>query len=139
MGNAVPKIEKDLREIGSKIASEVGRKIGHKGDRKVVATGPERRRHARVALGLPVGVHLPGRPSPLTVELPDLSVTGGRFRCVGEKVSLAESATVVFVSQDQKRCYAEGKVVRADASGEFALRIEKRNDAFAAFVSQLTD
>ena len=137
MGNAVPKIEKDLREIGSKIASEVGRRIGHKGDRKPVASGPERRRHERFALGLPVGVHLAGRSSPITVELLDLSVTGGRFRCVGEKVGLAETAIVAFVSQDQKRCYAEGKVVRSDASGEFALRLEKRNDAFAKFVSQL--
>ena len=138
MGNAVPKIEKDLREIGSKIASEVGRKVGPKGDRKPVPAGPDRRRHARFALGLPVGVHLPGRPTPITVEMLDLSVTGGRFRCHGEKVGLADTATVVFVSQDQKRCYAVGKVVRADASGEFALRIEKRNDAFAAFVKQLT-
>jgi hypothetical protein len=137
MGNAVPKIEKDLREIGSKIASEVGRRMGHKGDRKPVPSGPERRRHERFALGLPVGIHLAGRSSAITVELLDLSVTGGRFRGLGEKLGLAESAIVVFVSQDQKRCYAEGKVVRADASGEFALRLEKRNDAFAAFVSQL--
>jgi hypothetical protein len=138
MGNAVPKIEKDLREIGSKIASEVGRKVGPRGDRKPTPVGPDRRRHARFALGLPVGVHLPGRPSPITVEMLDLSVTGGRFRCLGEKVVLADTATVVFVSQDQKRCYAVGKIVRADASGEFALRIEKRNDAFAAFVKHLT-
>ncbi|HET6151132.1 MAG TPA: PilZ domain-containing protein [Polyangia bacterium] len=117
----------------------MGRKVGSRSDRQPAPTGPERRRHVRVALGLPVGVHLAGRPSPLTVELLDISVTGGRFRCLGDKVNLAESATVVFVSQDQRRCYAVGKVVRADASGEFALRIEKRNDAFAAFVSQLTD
>jgi hypothetical protein len=67
----------------------------------------------------------------------DLSVSGGRFRCVGETVAVAETAIVAFVSQDQKRCFAEGKVVRADVSGEFAVRIEKRNDAFAAFVRQL--
>ena len=140
MGNAVPKIEKDLREIGSKIASEVGRKMmktGDKGERRAIHAGPDRRRHTRFALGLPVGVHLAGRPNPITVELLDLSVSGGRFRGLGEKVGVAETAIVAFVSQDQKRCYAEGKVVRADGSGEFALRIEKRNDAFAAFVSQL--
>jgi hypothetical protein len=140
MGNAVPKIEKDLREIGSKIASEVGRKMmttGNKADRKVIQAGPDRRRHTRFTLGLPVGVHLAGRPDPITVELLDLSVSGGRFRCVGETVAVAETAIVAFVSQDQKRCFAEGKVVRADVSGEFAVRIEKRNDAFAAFVRQL--
>lgn len=143
MGNAVPKFEKDLREIGSKIASEVGRKMmmktGDKAERKAVHAGPDRRRHTRFALGLPVGVHLPGRPSPIVVELLDLSVTGGRFRMLGENVGLAETATVAFVSQDQKRCFAEGKVVRADASGEFALRIEKRNEAFAAFVKNLSE
>ncbi len=139
MGNAVPKIEKDLREIGSKIASEVGRRMGGagKGDRKAAHTGPDRRGHKRFALGLPVGVHLAGRPDPITVELFDVSATGGRFRCVGEKVRVDDTATVAFVSQDQERCSAEGKVVRADASGEFALRIQTSNDAFAAFVSQL--
>ena len=142
MGNAVPKMEKDLREIGSKIASEVGRQIGNRAaaaDRKPVQSGPDRRRHTRFALGLPVGVHLAGRPAPMTVELLDLSVTGGRFRCLGENVVVAETATVAFVSQDQKRCFAEGKVVRSDVSGEFALRLEKRNDAFAAFVKQLSE
>jgi hypothetical protein len=66
-------------------------------------------------------------------------VSGGRFRSVGEKVRVAETATVAFVSQDQQRCSAEGQIVRADASGEFALRIETSNEAFAAFVSQLAE
>ena len=141
MGNAVPKIEKDLREIGSKIASEVGRRMGHagKGDRKAAHAGPDRRRHKRFALGLPVGVHLADRPDPITVELLDISVSGGRFRCVGEKVRVDDKATVAFVSGDQQRCSAEGHIVRADASGEFALRIATRNDAFAAFVKQLAE
>src|SRR5882724_139882 len=109
MGNAVPKIEKDLREIGSKIATEV-RRLGGKAERgKVAAFGPDRRRHARFALGLPVGVHLVGRPSPITVELLDVSVAGGRFRSVGEQVQVSEIATVAFVSQDQRRCSAEGQ------------------------------
>ncbi len=141
MGNAVPKIEKDLREIGSKIASEVGRRMAGpgKGDRKPAHSGPDRRGHKRFALGLPVGVHLAGLPDPITVELLDLSVTGGRFRCLGEKVRVDDTATVAFVSQDQERCTAQGQIVRADASGEFALRIATSNQAFAAFVSQLAE
>jgi hypothetical protein len=139
MGNAVPKIEKDLREIGSKIATELHRQSGKAERGKAAATGPDRRLHARFALGLPVGVLLAGRDSPITVELLDVSVSGGRFRCVGEKVRVADTATVAFVSQDQQRCSAEGQIVRADASGEFALRIETSNEAFAAFVSQLAE
>ena len=99
----------------------------------------DRRRHARFPLGLPVGVQLAGRPGPITVELLDLSATGGRFRCPapGEKVRVNDTATVSFVMQDQRRCFAEGQVVRADASGEFALRLAAANDAFVAFVKQL--
>jgi PilZ domain len=137
MGNAALEIESELREIGSRIAQEVGLKAARQGNHKAAGSGPDRRRHERFALGLPVGVQLAGRPSPITVELLDLSATGGRFRCVGEKVRLAETATVAFVSHDQRRCRAEGSVVRTDASGEFALRLDETNDAFAAFLGQL--
>jgi hypothetical protein len=101
--------------------------------------GKDRRRHARFPLGLPVGVQLAGRPGPITVELLDLSATGGRFRCLGDRVRVDETATVAFVLEDQRRCQAEGRVVRSDASGEFALRLKKSNDAFAAFVRRLAE
>ena len=148
MGNAAPKIdESDLREIGSKIASEVraraagkhGNRLGDAPDQKGPLSGPDRRQHARFTLGLPVGIQLAGRSSPITVELLDLSATGGRFRTLSETVRVDETATLAFVSQDQRRCSAEGQVVRCDPSGEFALRLEETNDAFAAFVSQLAE
>jgi len=101
--------------------------------------GRDRRRHARFPLGLPVGVHIAGRPGPITVELLDLSATGGRFRCLGDRVRVDEIATVAFFLDDQRRCQAEGRVVRSDASGEFALRLKKANDAFAAFVRRLAE
>jgi hypothetical protein len=110
--------------------------------RKIDATRPagrDRRRHTRFPLGLPVGVQIAGRPEPLTVELLDLSVTGGRFRSLGDRVRVDETATVVFVLEDQRRCTAEGRVVRSDASGEFALRLKSSNDAFAAFVRRLAE
>jgi len=101
--------------------------------------GKDRRRHARFPLGLPVGVQLAGRPGPITVELLDLSATGGRFRCLGERVRVDETATVVFVLDDQRRCQAVGRVVRSDASGEFALRLKNANEAFVAFVRRLAE
>jgi hypothetical protein len=102
-------------------------------------TGKDRRRHARFPLGLPVGVQIAGRPGPITVELLDLSATGGRFRCLGDRVRVDDTATVAFVLDDQRRCQAEGRVIRSDASGEFALRLKKANDAFAAFIRRLAE
>ncbi len=101
--------------------------------------GKDRRRHTRFPLGLPVGVQIAGRPGPITVELLDLSATGGRFRCVGDRVRVDETATVAFVLEDQRRCQAEGRVVRSDASGEFALRLKTSNEAFVAFVRRLAE
>jgi hypothetical protein len=101
--------------------------------------GKDRRRHARFPLGLPVGVQIAGRPGPITVELLDLSATGGRFRCLADRVRVDDIATVAFFLDDQRRCQAEGRVIRSDASGEFALRLKKANDAFAAFVRRLAE
>jgi hypothetical protein len=103
------------------------------------SAGKDRRRHARFPLGLPVGVQIAGRPRPMTVELLDLSKTGGRFRCIGDRVRVDEVATVAFVLDDQRRCQAEGHVVRSDASGEFAIRLKRANAAFAAFLNQLAE
>ena len=132
MGSALPKIGKF--DMGK---SSIGTIVPAGPLRAVPPAGKDRRRHARFPLGLPVGVQLGGRPGPITVELLDLSVTGGRFRCPGEKVRVDETATVSFVMHDQQRCFAEGQVVRSDASGEFALRLAAANAAFVAFVSQL--
>ncbi len=110
--------------------------------RKVDAVRPaskDRRRHARFPLGLPVGVQISGRSEPITVELLDVSATGGRFRSLGDRVRVDDTAIVAFVLEDQRRCTAEGRVVRSDASGEFALRLKSSNDAFAAFVRRLAE
>lgn len=101
--------------------------------------GKERRHYTRFPLGLPVGVQLSGRAEPITVELLDLSADGGRFRSLGERVPVDETATVVFLLDDQRRCMAEGRVVRSDPSGEFAVRLKKGNPAFAAFIRRLAE
>lgn len=103
------------------------------------AARPERRRNTRFPLGLPVQVVLAGRAEPMTVELADLSITGGRFRCVQpEAIGLDQTATFSFLLPGQKRCQAKGKVIRSDGSGEFVLRLLEANRTFLGFISQLT-
>lgn len=126
MGTAVPEV--DEFQIGKPAPTT-----------RAAADGTDRRRHTRFPLGLPVGVHIAGRAAPITVELLDLSATGGRFRALEDKVCLDETATVSFVLDDQRRCQAEGQVVRADPSGEFAIRLNRANPAFAEFIRQLAE
>jgi hypothetical protein len=110
-------------------------------DSEIGAAGRERRREVRFPLGLPVGVQLAGRELPITVEVLDLSARGGRFCCIDERVRVDvrvdQMASLSFILQDQSRCFAQGRVVRSEPGGEFALRIEASNDAFRAFISQL--
>lgn len=102
-----------------------------------ITTAPvDRRRSSRFVLGLPVRLHLAGVADPLTVELVDLSLTGGRFRSVLPTARLNQNAAIVFVLPGQRRCLAKGRVVRNDPSGEFALRLEKVNAAFVSFVRE---
>jgi PilZ domain len=97
----------------------------------------DRRRHARFPLGLPVGVRLAGRRTPLVVELLDVSESGARFQALGADVHVAERATFGFVVPDQPSCHAEGLVVRADRSGQFVLALDDANEAFVGFVRLL--
>jgi hypothetical protein len=99
----------------------------------------DRRRHARFQLGLPVGVRLAGRRTPLIVELLDLSESGARFRAVGADVQVAERATFGFVVPERPSCQAQGLVVRADRSGQFVLALDDTNDAFVGFIRLLED
>jgi hypothetical protein len=99
----------------------------------------DRRRSARFPLGLPVRVHIDGRPDPITVELMDLSAGGGRFRCLAETVAVDQDASFAFLLPGQRRCLAKGRIIRADASGEFALRLQGANRAFLGFVGQLSE
>jgi hypothetical protein len=102
---------------------------------------PDRRRHARFPLGLPVGVRLAGRRTPLVVELLDVSAAGARFHAVDAEVRVSERAAFGFVVPDRPSCQAQGLVVRADRSGQFAgqfvLALDDTNDAFAGFIRLL--
>ena len=104
---------------------------------------PDRRRHTRFPLGLPVGVRLAGRRTPLMVELLDVSESGARFHAVdGDAVvHVADRATFGFVVPGEPSCQAQGLVVRAEHSGRFAgqfvLALEETNDAFVGFIRLL--
>ena len=97
----------------------------------------ERRKRPRFPLGLPVRVHLSGKSDPITAEVVDLSARGGRFRCIEETVQVNQTASFAFVLPDQKHCVATGRVVRADASGEFAVKLSNANRAYLGFVGGL--
>jgi hypothetical protein len=101
----------------------------------------DRRRHARFQLGLPVGVRLAGRRTPIMVELLDVSESGARFRAAGADVRVAERAAFGFVVPERPSCQAQGLVVRADRSGQFAgqfvLALDDTNDEFVGFIRHL--
>jgi hypothetical protein len=97
----------------------------------------DRRRHARFPLGLPVGVRLAGRRTPIMVELLDVSESGARFRADEAEVRVAERAAFGFVVPDRPSCQAQGRVVRADRSGQFVLALDEANDSFVGFIRLL--
>ncbi|HVR00576.1 MAG TPA: PilZ domain-containing protein [Polyangia bacterium] len=97
----------------------------------------DRRRHARFQLGLPVGVRLAGRLTPIMVELLDVSESGARFRAAGADVQVAERAAFGFVVPERPSCQAQGLVVRADRSGQFVLALDNTNDEFVGFIRHL--
>jgi hypothetical protein len=97
----------------------------------------ERRKNVRFPLGLPVRVHLTGHADPITVEVVDLSARGGRFRTIDETVRVDQTASFAFVLPGEKHCTAKGRVVRADDSGEFAVKLSKANRAYLGFVGDI--
>lgn len=96
-----------------------------------------RRRHPRVPVGLPVEVHLSGRPDALTVELIDIAAGGVRFRPLASEVTVGQRARFMFVVEGSGACAAEGPITRLSAGGEFIVELDKTSPAFRAFVSSL--
>jgi PilZ domain len=99
----------------------------------------ERRRHARFPLGLPVGLRVGGRKTPLVVELLDVSESGARFSASDAEVRIRvdERAAFGFVVPDRPSCQAQGLVVRADRSGQFVLALDDKNESFVGFIRLL--
>ena len=99
----------------------------------------ERRRHARFPLGLPVGLRVGGRKTPLMVELLDVSESGARFSASDAEVRIRvdERAAFGFVVPDRPSCQAQGLVVRADRSGQFVLALDDKNESFVGFIRLL--
>ena len=95
----------------------------------------DRRRHARVALGLPVRVHFAGRTLPLTVEMSDVSRGGCFFR--GAMAPAGAEVAFGFVVPGRRVCMARGAVVRVERGG-FAVRIARANEDFHAFLAGIS-
>lgn len=96
-----------------------------------------RRKHARVPVGLPVEVHISGIGAPLIVELMDIAPGGIRFRSLTDQVQIDQRATFKFVVANHGECAAEGKVLRIQGGGVFIVALERANRVFRDFVLSL--
>jgi hypothetical protein len=107
---------------------------------KQQATKPirqNRRKHARVPVGLPVEVHISGLATPLIVELMDIAPGGIRFRSLTDQVGLGQVATFKFHVANVGECAAEGKVLRVQSEGVFIVALERANRVYRDFVLSL--
>lgn len=96
-----------------------------------------RRKHARVVVGLPVEVHISGLATPLIVELMDIAPGGIRFRSLTDQVALGQVATFKFHVAEVGECAAEGKVLRVQSEGVFIVELERANRVYRDFVLSL--
>lgn len=98
-----------------------------------------RRRHARVPVGLPVEVHVDDSPQSLTVELIDIAAGGVRLRPLAAgDVAVDRRATFGFILPGGGKCVAGGRVSRVQAGGEFVVVLDRANPAFREFVRALS-
>jgi hypothetical protein len=96
-----------------------------------------RRKHARVPVGLPVEVHISGLAMPLIVELMDIAPGGIRFRSLTDQVAVDQVATFKFHVANVGECAAEGKVLRIQPGGVFIVALERANRVYRDFVLSL--
>lgn len=96
-----------------------------------------RRKHARVPVGLPVEVHISGLSAPLIVELMDIAPGGIRFMSLTDQVGLGQVATFKFHVANVGECAAEGKVLRVQPGGVFIVELERANRVYRDFVLSL--
>src|SRR3954468_17510639 len=96
-----------------------------------VKTVPQnRRKHARVPVGLPVEVQISGLATPLIVELMDIAPGGIKFRALTDQVRVDQRATFTFLAANHGKCAAEGKVLRVHPEGVFIVALERANRVF---------
>jgi hypothetical protein len=96
-----------------------------------------RRKHARVPVGLPVEVHIAGGKKPIIVELMDIAPGGIRFRSLSDEVRIGQRATFKFTVANHGDCAAEGTVLRIQPGGVFIVALERANRVFRDFVLSL--
>ena len=96
-----------------------------------------RRKHARVPVGLPVEVQISGIATPLIVELMDIAPGGIKFRALTDQVRVDQRATFTFLAANHGKCAAEGKVLRVHPEGVFIVALERANRVFRDFVLSL--
>jgi hypothetical protein len=119
---------------------------GHRADPGTVATtsdageGPapgERRRHARLGVGAPTMVVLPGEQSGVRAFIRDIS-KGGCLLDIEATVQVGARLSLAFLSKSGGHCHAVGCVVRVAENRHFGVQFSKVNMAFLGFVGSVS-
>ena len=98
---------------------------------------PNRRREARVPVGLPVDVHFAGHATPIAMELIDIARHGVRFRSLGDEATVGERATCPSAVHFPYSGAKIANVARVQAGGEFIVALDRANKSFKDFVDAL--
>jgi hypothetical protein len=105
---------------------------------------PERRRHRRFSLGMPVRLHTAGAVRAATIELADVSLRGCRLGAFPALLEPDVNSRVAFgfVLPGRRIALARGRVVRRideAQGGGVGLTIERANVAFYQFLLTLAE
>lgn len=98
-------------------------------------SSPERRRHTRFQVGVPVTLTVNDRPGPVPAALTDISVGGCYFEAPREfKTGWQVSLTFLL---EHTLCGATGAIVRAADRRGFGVEFANANEAFGEFIRRL--
>jgi hypothetical protein len=97
----------------------------------------ERRQHARLGVGAPTMVVLPGEPSGVRALIRDIS-KGGCLLDTEAKVQMGARLSLAFLSRTGGHCHAVGCVVRVAENHQFGVQFSKVNMAFLGFVGSVS-
>ena len=95
-----------------------------------------RRKHARVPVGLPVEVHVSGLAAPLIVELMDIAPGGIRFRSLTDQVAWNRGHLQV-PRRGPRRMRGRRQSATRQSEGVFIVALERANRVFRDFVLSL--
>jgi hypothetical protein len=97
----------------------------------------ERRKDARLAIGAPTMVVLPGEQSGVRAFIRDIS-KGGCLLDTEAQVQVGATLSLAFLSKSGGHCHAVGCVVRVAENRHFGVQFARVNMAFLGFVGSVS-